>query len=401
MTIKALYPTSRPSLDLNFARTKILDPRITYTRNSTGTFVGSNGLIQSAAVNQARFDHSPLTGESLGLLVEEARTNLELYSEQANQQYNQFGSLSLNSAIAPDGTATADKLITPSGSGAYGLLNYGGTWTAGTPHTFSIYAKKGEWDRIGIRVYDGVAYWIRATVNLTNGQTVSTEAGTLSVQTLSNGWYRVSLTGTPAATQSSYGYNVAVEPHNTALVQNGETGTGTEGIFLWGAQLEAGSFPTSYIPTVASTATRAGEAVSITGANFTNFFNTGAGTFFCEWKSASPSNERILNFGAGSAATVISNEGVMGSGTYFSYLQVFPNSISTNNIKVITTTSVSESAGAYNGNTAVSTGACSYYASATSLDFSPASNGTRVNWYKKVTYWPVRLPNGQLQALTQ
>ena len=81
MSIKRFFPDTRPTLDLNFAATKRLDPRITYSRASTGTFVGSNGLIQSAAVNQARFEHNPLTGESLGLLVEDARTNLVRYSQ--------------------------------------------------------------------------------------------------------------------------------------------------------------------------------------------------------------------------------------------------------------------------------------------------------------------------------
>ena len=75
MTIKALFPTVRPTLNLDFANTKTLDPRVTFTRASTGTFVGSNGLIQTAASNIPRFDHNPTTGESLGLLVEEARTN--------------------------------------------------------------------------------------------------------------------------------------------------------------------------------------------------------------------------------------------------------------------------------------------------------------------------------------
>jgi hypothetical protein len=70
MTIKALYPTVRPTLNLDFAKTKTLDPRVTFTRASTATFVGANGLIQTAASGAARFDHNPTTGESLGLLVE-------------------------------------------------------------------------------------------------------------------------------------------------------------------------------------------------------------------------------------------------------------------------------------------------------------------------------------------
>ena len=73
MTIKHLYPTQRPSLDLDFANSKRLDPRITFTRGSTATYVDAEGVIQSAANNEARFNHNPVTGESLGLLVEESR----------------------------------------------------------------------------------------------------------------------------------------------------------------------------------------------------------------------------------------------------------------------------------------------------------------------------------------
>ena len=62
MTIKALYPTVRPTLNLDFAKTKALDPRVTFTRASTATFVGADGLIQTAASGAARFDHNPTTG---------------------------------------------------------------------------------------------------------------------------------------------------------------------------------------------------------------------------------------------------------------------------------------------------------------------------------------------------
>ena len=69
------YPTIRPTLDLNFAATKVLDDRITFTRDSIGTYVGEDGLIKYASNNVPRFDHDPITRESLGLLIEESRTN--------------------------------------------------------------------------------------------------------------------------------------------------------------------------------------------------------------------------------------------------------------------------------------------------------------------------------------
>ena len=68
-------------LDLRFALQKTLDPRVTFTRASTATYVDGDGALRTATTNEARFNHSPTTGESLGLLVEEARTNLCLYSQ--------------------------------------------------------------------------------------------------------------------------------------------------------------------------------------------------------------------------------------------------------------------------------------------------------------------------------
>jgi hypothetical protein len=81
----SIFPKVRPSLDLDFANSKTLDPRITFTRSSGGSYVGADGLIKYAGVNEARFDHNPVTGESLGLLVEEQRTNLQRHSEDFTQ----------------------------------------------------------------------------------------------------------------------------------------------------------------------------------------------------------------------------------------------------------------------------------------------------------------------------
>ena len=73
------YPSIRPTLDLNFMATKVLDDRITFTRDGVGTYVDEDGLIKYASNNAPRFDHDPTTGESLGLLIEEARTNYAVY----------------------------------------------------------------------------------------------------------------------------------------------------------------------------------------------------------------------------------------------------------------------------------------------------------------------------------
>jgi hypothetical protein len=108
------YPTVLPTLDLDFANSKTLDPRITFTRASGGSYTGADGLIKFAGVNEARFDHDQNTGESLGLLVEESRTNLVTYSEQFNDaSWNKNGlSITTNTSAttAPDGSTNAEKI---------------------------------------------------------------------------------------------------------------------------------------------------------------------------------------------------------------------------------------------------------------------------------------------------
>ncbi|MCP4789420.1 MAG: hypothetical protein GY881_04195, partial [Gammaproteobacteria bacterium] len=107
MTIKHLFPAVWPDLNLDFANSKELDPRITFTRSSVGTYVDENGIIQTAVDDQPRFDHDPATGESLGLLIEESRTNLLTYSEQFDQwDKGNNTTITPNAATAPDGSMT-------------------------------------------------------------------------------------------------------------------------------------------------------------------------------------------------------------------------------------------------------------------------------------------------------
>lgn len=263
MTIKALYPSIEPSLNLDFANTKRLDPRITFTRASTATYVGSNGLIQNAAVNEARFDHNPATGESLGLLVEEARTNVTTFSERVEGRSYVYGQTALDNALlSPNGTQTAIKIRSTIGTGL-AFIGYNTSISASSTYTFSIFAKAGEWTRIGIRgYYDGTSYRLpHLTIDLATKQVIANSGATAPIiLDCGNGWIRISITFTTAATPSPLGGEIDVECHNTALAQTNEVGDGTSGIYVWGAQLELGGFPTSYIPTPATFTSRASTA---------------------------------------------------------------------------------------------------------------------------------------------
>jgi len=283
------------SLDLQFATDKTLTarkgPTPVFTRASTATFVGSNGLIQSAAVNSPRFDHDPVTLASRGLLIEEGRTNLFARSEEFN--IAPWGlldaTLSVNSTASPDGLETAEKLVVNSGvnNGRVAVTN-----TLTGSHTMSVFAKAAEWSWVFLApLGPGSGVWF----NISNGSLGTQSSGFVgAVTSLGNGWYRCAVTFTGAGASASS--RIVATNSSGGL----STGDGTSGIFIWGAQLEAGAFPTSYIPTVASSVVRSADVCSITGANFTSFWNTNEGAMFA---SGDPRG------GAGAATLVMANSG--------------------------------------------------------------------------------------------
>ena len=278
MTIKALYPTVRPTLNLDFAKTKALDPRVTFSRASTAKFVDSNGLIQTAASGVPRFDHNPATGESLGLLVEEARTNLVTYGSSI-QNWSNTGSwniVSANATTAPDGTITATSIIPK-----VGQPNQMGNGVSNNEKVLSVFAKANGYNHVIIVAQAQPTTSAGVLFNLTgSGSIVATNYGATGIiQSLPNGWYRCTMvrSASDAATMNTFSLRAANSstPTDSYWFQSGFAGDGTSGIYLWGAQLEAGSFPTSYIPTAGSTVTRAADVATIQGSNWLNIWNVG------------------------------------------------------------------------------------------------------------------------------
>ena len=293
MTIKQLYPAQRPALDLNFAVQKRLDPRVTFTRGSTATYVGNDGLIKYAVDNEPRFDHDPVTGESLGLLIEEERTNNFLYSEEFNDAFWSSGGLisgtvniAANQTTSPDGTTTADLMTASSVTDEFCVgTAFRTTLSASTTYTFSVFVKPKELSRIALAYWDsGYGYTTLCFFNSSTGTFYYVRSGvTTSAQLLSNGWYKISATFT-VSPFGGHSLTIAIaNPDNTtsSLVFDGTPYTG-QGLYIWGAQLEEGAFPTSYIPTTSSTVTRAADAASMTGSNFSSWYNQSEGTIYSE-----------------------------------------------------------------------------------------------------------------------
>lgn len=237
MTIKALYPSIDPTLDLDFAGSKRLDPRITYTRASTGTYVGADGLIKNAAVNEPRFDHAPTTGESLGLLVEEARTNNVRQSivrpDLPGDTYS-FWTLSSgatitpNADIAPDGTFTAALVNIGAGAANRNII---------ARYEIALANVSNLCESIWLKSITGTA-----RIGLVGSPT---GADTITYFSIGTQWTRINVL---KPTKANYFLTLYAE--NTTSLS----------FYAWGGQTETGSFPTSNIATIPTFTGRASTA---------------------------------------------------------------------------------------------------------------------------------------------
>jgi len=377
---------------------------ITFTRSTTATFVGSNGLIQTAAIDAPRFDFDPVTLAPLGILIEEQRVNLLLYSaEFDNAGWTKTNStITANATTAPDGTLAGDKhvpdLAVTMGVGATETRVFQSpSATLGTSYTFTIYAKESEFDQIEFGII--ATPTVTARFSLTSG-TVISGAGA-SITPAGNGWYRCTLTVVAGATGA-----LAVRwsaKDSVALV-----GDGTSGIFVWGAQFEAGAFATSYIPTVASTVTRAPDNAAITGANFPPWYNYNEGSIVVSGDSfrGTAGSARNLQFDDGTSANNIRAAGQ-------SVLQVVQASVVQASLGptplIPFDGTVYKFASAYRLNdfASVTTGAVATDTSGTvpiaitQLVLGAGAGASYLNGHlRNITYYPTRLTDAQLQALT-
>ena len=214
-----------------------------------------------------RFDHDPVTGKSLGLLVEESRSNLLTYSEEFDDSsWEKFGSFIssqvVNAATSPDGNNTAEQ-YTNSVSGTNNLQKK--VTVTAEVYTFSIYLKAATANDVGKYLTIGAH---------TSGSTHNRVLVQLPAE-----WTRFTASGTCTAAVWNFGVDGRTDGTFTGLNQTREEST----FFAWGTQLELGSFQTSYIPTSGSTVTRAADVVEITGTNFSSFYNQSEGTMFAKF----------------------------------------------------------------------------------------------------------------------
>jgi len=275
----SLLPSMRPTLLLDFANSKSVDPRITFTRASTAIRTNANGLLESVASGVPRIDYDPVTLACKGLLIEESRTNLLTYSEQFDNAAwtKASATVTANAVTAPDGATTADKMVESTATAIH-YVYQSQTVSTSTAYTLTVYAKAGERSKFDLILEDTGASGanfdlINGTIGAPHNAGASNASSAATISNVGNGWYRCSLTRTTVSSPLCASFR----PSNGSTATY--TGDGTSGLYLFGAQLEAGAFATSYVSTTSAQVTRAADIATMTGSNFSSWYRQDEGTF--------------------------------------------------------------------------------------------------------------------------
>ncbi len=364
-----------------------------YTATTTQPITRYQPQMLTAAANEPVFDHNPVTGESLGLRIEESRANIWTYSEFQSIAGLSRTALSDDFMFGPDGNYVAAQRF---GNNSTLRLLYGKTVSATTQYTLSVFVK----------MDDGLAPVFGSTTGssalndfalVMSGTAVSTA---LTVTHVGNGLYRVSGTLTTGA--SNLGNNGIVK----------YTTNSARGFRVTGMQLETGAFATSYIKTEASQVTRAAASAVMTGTNFSSWYRQDEGTFYAEGRRNGTANTfpnlAVASDGTANNRILVSIYG----GSNQPALDVVSGGATQCAItKTGVGTSVSEKVdGAYKTNdfaltadgAAVSVDTQGVLPLVNQLRIGANATGTvSINGtIKKIAYYPARLPDAVLQAMT-
>lgn len=398
-----------PRLALDFT-TAALDSRVTFSRTTSAanpaTYVASSGYIEAATDNQPRFDYDPVTLTCKGLLIEESRTNILTNSEDFSTWPTKTNvTIAIDQINAPTNTQVADKIEETAATGSH-LIFKNNLVVSGTTYTCSVFLKRGERFKARLLTFSSLDY-TEADFDLDLG----TATGSGKITPAGNGWYRCSIT-TPANTTSANGrFYIYVLNDSGVASYEGILGYG---IYAFGAQVEAGAFATSYIPTTMLPLTRNADLAVMTGTNFSDWFNASEGTFeitlqglpnsaasvgraFCV-NDNTANNSFIL--GWTSNITQMRSRLVVGGATQFQFSYATePTAENT----LVTAYKVNSFAGANQGGV-VLTDASGTLAAPTQFVFTGDGAGTigQYNGHlKKCLYWPSRLTNAEVQAFSK
>jgi len=387
----------------------------TYARSTTGTYIGSDGLLKTAAVNEARIEYAA-DGSLKGLLIEEQRTNLITHSENfSNAAWGKFGGgvIVADAATSPDGTSNASQFY--GSDGAHVIEDVSAT--AGTTYTFSVFVKTNGTDVLtfAINYRDGggnsINYYgvdFNTATGVISAPDLGVQATTSNTENFGNGWFRLSISHEAPATTTTARLYMAN--------RTGATASSSDGYLLYGAQLEvrygSGSFATSYIPTSNGQKTREPDIAYMPVSEFN--YNQEAGTVVVDYSmmtgvfSASP---YIVQFDDGTETNRILLMELSNSSRFFMNVSGITQETLVN--EPISEGVLNRSAAAFTENdTAMSTnGSVAEAGDGTStvpggittvrLSGNTSNNNSLNGHIRSLKYWPQRLSDATLQAVTQ
>lgn len=269
-------------------RSGVLDPRLSHSGGAGGTYYNAAGVMVVSA-GEPRFDHHPTTLKPLGLLVEPQRTNLLLHS----QDFTNAIWAKSNITVTPDATAALDGTVTADKVEAIASTNTTGRYISAaataTALVYSIFVKKGNISTVNLRLRNDTTATNFATASLNLDTGAITGTG-WTAYPYANGWFRAIFT---QSTGITIGDAMSVYYGATSQVL-----TAGDHWYAWGAQLEAGAWASSYIPTTTATVTRSADVCSGTSSAFGVI--DAEGTMYAEFSytggtsSDEPNNRAVL-----------------------------------------------------------------------------------------------------------
>jgi len=416
MITPAYSPTATervlPRLALDFT-TASLDSRVTITRAlNTATRVNSSGYIETVNANLPRFDYDPITLAPKGLLIELTRANLLIRSaefDNAGVWFLDAATVSPNvsTETAPDGTTSADKLVENLATSAHDIYQAVGTSQPIGTYTYSMYVKASGRTKFRLQQSASTSYAVLFDLTALTATTVVGGA-TGVVTPAGNNWYRCSMTYT---TVSAFAPLLVLFLANAAGSVSYQ-GDGTSGVFMWGAQLEAGAFATSYIPTTTTSLTRNADDVNMTGTNFSDWYNASEGTISFEGSIFVDQGSTTVNFTqmSNGVSNAVSIDLIMFTAAAPA-LQVSNSgtqcSIDTG---ALTLNTVFKMVGAYKANSFVAalnggtpgTDSTGTIPTVSQMGIGNRLSGPYMNGHaRKIQYWPQRLLNAEVQAFSK
>lgn len=389
----------------------VMPAGIGFSRASNATDYNLAGTLETMAQNAPRFDVFPTTLQPRGLLLEGLRTNLILNSADVTSALpnNTNTTVNANTNTAPDGTTTADQVTRAGGIIAYRQVASSGT--LGQPEVFSQFVKQnGSGGLWGMRIQGSYPDRADAVFNLSTGVVAHNSATTwlnpaAGIEAIGNGWYRCWVSATSATSAKT---TYVCGP--TTLANNGWEGSGSTacGALVWGSQGEANAaFPSSYIPTTSSAATRAADSALMNDLTALGF-NPTEGTMLAEFETrGQQSGGAVYTFGT------VGNNGIelrRGVGipseliplvTVAAVNQAGLTSTGVNNLVVYKHALAwkqNDFAAVLNGGTPMTDNVGTLPA-VTTLRLG-GGNSELFGWLRRLVYYPTRLPHAQLQTLT-